>query len=387
MLTFEAFTGINNVLPEARLSGADLVVAKDVDIGLTGEITRRGGFSEVSPDCHKNLHQGHGFMLATRGSELVSIHPGGAVHVLHPSMGPERLWYCNLPDGRTTFTNGLIHGITDGVQCLDLTVPAPESLGAVDSELGGLFPGEYRYSLAYVRLSDGLEGPAISSAPVLLGGGLRLDGLPEREGYAINVYLTAQGGEQGYLAGTATGSSFQFTGSNAELVLPCRTMGAAPLPVGTLTAFWKGRLLVAVGNVLWASRPNALHLCDWRDFRPMPAAITAIMPVDDGIFVGTTEDLVWLGGATFDGLAYQAKKLGPVVLGSGIQAPGEKLKYGDGRGQGNAALCIAGGEVVAGFGGGGVSALTGDRYRTGATEVCATFREVGGVPQYIAIPQ
>jgi hypothetical protein len=119
----------------------------------------------------------------------------------------------------------------------------------------------------------------------------------------------------------------------------------------------------------------------------MPVAITAIMPVDDGVFVGTAEDLVWLGGATFDGLAYQAKKLGPVVLGSGIHAPGERLKYGDGRGQGNAALCIAGGEVVACFGGGGVSALTGDRYRTGATEVCATFREVGGVPQYIAIPQ
>ena len=39
MLTFAEFTGINNLLPEHRMGGADLVQATDVDIGLTGEIT------------------------------------------------------------------------------------------------------------------------------------------------------------------------------------------------------------------------------------------------------------------------------------------------------------------------------------------------------------
>ena len=31
--------------------------------------------------------------------------------------------------------------------------------------------------------------------------------------------------------------------------------------------------------------------------------------------------------------------------------------------------------------------FTGDRYKSTATEVCATFREVHGIPQYLAIPQ
>jgi len=39
MLTFEAFTGINNMLPEHRMKGSDLLVARNVDIELTGEIT------------------------------------------------------------------------------------------------------------------------------------------------------------------------------------------------------------------------------------------------------------------------------------------------------------------------------------------------------------
>jgi hypothetical protein len=50
-------------------------------------------------------------------------------------------------------------------------------------------------------------------------------------------------------------------------------------------------------------------------------------------------------------------------------------------------VAIAGGELVAGFADGTTKVLTADRYRTGVTEVAATFREVNGIPQYIAVPQ
>lgn len=112
-----------------------------------------------------------------------------------------------------------------------------------------------------------------------------------------------------------------------------------------------------------------------------------MQPVDDGIYVGTEKDLVFLSGTTWDQMAYVPTKRGPVVPGSGVEAPGDRLKLGDGAGAGTAMLCIAGGEVVAGFSGGQTSSLTGDRYRTTAAEVAATFREVGGLPQYLAIPQ
>jgi len=388
MLTFAAFTGINNILPAHRLEGDALLRATDVDIGLTGEITRRDGFTVASNECHKNVHQADGFMLATCGPALTAIHPDGARHVIHPALGPVRVWYCNLPDGRTTFSNGLIDGVTDGLTGMERSVPVPESLGVPDTAFGALLPGKYRYYLTHVRLSDRLEGPAISSEPIeVTQGGLRLDGLPERDGYGIHVYLSGQNGEGAYLAGVHLGGSFEFGGANASLVLPCRTLGARPFPVGTYTGFWRGRVVVAQDNVLWASRANAPHLSDWRDFKQFPSRITAVQPVEDGIYVGTEKDLVFLAGTTWDQLAYVPTKRGPVVPGSGVEAPGDRLKLGDGSGAGTAMLCIAGGEVVAGFSGGQTTRLTAGRYRTTAQEVCAAFREVNGVPQYMAVPQ
>lgn len=388
MLTFGGFSGINNVLPAHRLGGDALVQAVDVDIGLTGEITRRAGYAEVATGCHKNLHQADGFMLATCGSALTAIHPGGARHTIHPALGPGQVWYCNLPDGRTTYSNGLIHGVTDGLTGVDRSVPAPASLAVTDDAFGALHPGQYRYHLTHVRLTDRLEGPAVSSAPITIAhGGLRLDGLPVLDGHAINVYLSGQDGEGAYLAGVAAGSSFEYTDGNHALVLPCRTLGAQPFPVGTITAFWRGRVLVVQDNLLWASRPSAPHLSDWGGFKQLPATITAVVPVNDGVYIGTTEDLVWLGGATWEQLTYAATQRGPVVPGSGVAAPGDRIKLSDGAGSGSAMLCIAGREIVAGFSGGQTTSLTDGRYRTTAAEVCATFREVGGVPQYVAVPQ
>ena len=131
----------------------------------------------------------------------------------------------------------------------------------------------------------------------------------------------------------------------------------------------------------------APHLADWRDFKPLGAAITAVQPVDDGIYVGTEQDLFFLGGTTWDGLAFTPTHRGPVVPGSGVAAPGDRLKLGDGAGAGTAMVCIAGGEIVAGFNGGQTTSLAANRYRTQVAAVSATFREVGGIPQYVAVPQ
>ena len=388
MLTFKGFTGINNMEPSHRLSAGDMIEAVDVDIGLTGEITRRLGFLEDAAGCHKNLHHSGRFLLATDGPRLVAIWPDGARHIVHPAIGPERVWFCDLPDGRVTFSNGLVHGVTDGIAGAERSVPTPGSAGHADCAFGELANGQYRYCLTYVRISDMLEGAALESGPISISsGGLRLDGLIALDGHSINVYLSGLDGEGAYLAGTTAGTSFEFAGRNASLVAPCRTLGALPFPVGTITAYWRGRVLTAQGNTLWASRPSAPHLSDWRDFKQMTARITAIQPVRDGVFIGTQEDLVFLAGESWDQLSYMPSGRGPVVLGSGVSAPGQLIKLDNGVGSGPAMVCIAGGEVVAGFSGGRTSSLTEGRYRTPVLEVCAAFREAAEIPQYMAVPQ
>ena len=67
MLTFKNFSGINNVLSAERLGESDLTAATNVDIGLTGEASRRSGYVLTSAGEHANLFQGEGFLLATVG--------------------------------------------------------------------------------------------------------------------------------------------------------------------------------------------------------------------------------------------------------------------------------------------------------------------------------
>lgn len=395
MLTFAKFSGINNVLPTEQLVPAPrtgitpLAVATNVDIGLAGELSRRAGYGAASVLCHTNLHQAEGFMLSTAVADLTAISPANVRTVVYPSLGSSRVWYCNLPDGRTTFSNGLINGITDGAAATGWGVPVPETIGALTPVAGDLFPGDYQYQLTYVRLSDGLEGgPAYSNPTAIPDGGVLLTGLPVLDGYSINVYLTAQNGDVGFLAGNTLGAAFGYLGKNDALVLPCRTEYLQPAPVGTVTAFWRGRVLVAVGSVLYASKTNGWEVFDFRrDFKQLSAAITLIQPVDDGLYVGTTEELAFLSGTEFDKLVYRQVIAAGVVLGSGVAVRGELIKQGDGVGQGAAMVCIADRVLVAGFKGGEVIRLTESRYTTAVTEVAATFRQVNGIPQYLAVPQ
>ena len=397
MLTFKSFTGINNVVPSARLihdqqtKSAELATATNVDIGLTGEVRRRAGYSELLATCHKNLHQGSGFILATvDGGDLIAMDEDGANRVtLYPSLGVSRVWYCNLPDGRTTFSNGLICGVTDGATATGWGVPIPASLGTLSATAGALYPGDYQYQLTYVRLSDGLEGGPIYSNPTpVASGGIILTGLPQLSGYKINIYITSHNGDYGFYAGETTGTTFTYTGKNDALVRPCHTDKMYPAPAGTVQAMFRSRVLTAVENVLYASRPGGWELFDiQRDFKQFSAPITLLQPVDDGLYVGTTDELAFLAGDEFDKLVYR-RVAGPTVLGSGVSVRGELIKLGEGTGRGSAMVCIADGVICAGFSGGNIVRMTEKRYQASATEVSATFRMAHGrIPQYIAIPQ
>ncbi|MDB5896030.1 MAG: hypothetical protein JWQ88_3561 [Rhodoferax sp.] len=392
MLTFKSFSGINNVLPAHRLADDALSAATNADIGLSGEIRRRAGFAESLATCHKNLHQADGFLLATvDGGDLVAIAPDGTRTALLASLGVSRVGYCNLPDGRTAFSNGQIAGITDGLAATGWGVPIPESLGALTAVAGELFPGDYQWQLTYVRLSDGLEGGPLYSDPVPVPeGGVLLTGLPVLDGHKLNVYLTGHNGEQAFLAGSTLNGSFAYLGKNDALVLPCRTGHLRPAPAGTALAFWRGRVLVAVGPVLYASQTNGWERFDFRrDFKQFSDAITLVQPVEGGIFVGTGKELAFLAGSEFDKLVYSQVVSGAVVPGSGVQVPGELVQRGQSTGQGRAMVCIADRCLVAGFSDGGIARLSEGRYAVdaGVTEVAATFRKVGGIPQYLAVPQ
>lgn len=395
MITLKKFLGINNVLagerltPQPRTGAIALATASNVDIGMDNELLRREGFALVTAARYSNVHQGDGFVLAVKNDDLIS-RVGVTETVLYPSLGDDRVWYCNLPDGRTTFSNDLINGIVTASARTTWGVPIPESVGTVSDVAGLLYAGDYRWSISYTRVADGMEGgPAYSGVQALAADkGLVWMGLPQEDGYRINVYLTTANGNKFFLAGTTLTTMFSFTGANHELVKPCLVDFVHPAPIGTLSAVWNGRVLVAEGSTLWASLPTRYeHFRLAEDFKRFSAPITLVQPVDNGIFVGTEAELAFLSGNEFSKLRYDQVIEGVVVLGSGVTVDGKLLRRGDDVGQGIGMVCIADRGLVAGFSDGDAIRITTGVYETAATEVAATFRVRDGIPQYIAIPQ
>jgi hypothetical protein len=151
-------------------------------------------------------------------------------------------------------------------------------------------------------------------------------------------------------------------------------------------------MLLAVDDVLYASKARTLHLFNVReDFRRMAGTITMIEPVDAGIWVGTTAGLYFLGtGTRFDQLSLAMRAPGAVVLGSGVRVPGERLLRDKGvAGKGNdGVVCIANRRITLCYADGACLPVTEGRYHVDedVTEVAATFRDDGLASQYIAVP-
>lgn len=385
MLKFEKFSGINNLADASELTPADLAQGLNVDVTNSGRIKRRQGFAVRDACCHANLFEAPGYLLATDAQHaLVAIWPDGQRVQVHPSMGAGRIWYVLLPDGRVAFSNGLQCGITDGHTASEWGARKPESVGVAVSTQGSLAKGKYRWAITHVRRSDGLEsGGLTSEVQEVAHGGLALMGLPEREGFETQVYLTHANGEQFFLVGRAEGGQLRITAH--EGLGQARTLDLDAPPAGILLAEWNGRALLAQGSMLLASLPTMPEQFDLtRDYRQFGADITLVQPVGDGIFVGTSEALHFLAGETWDTLRLQTPMTGAVTLGSGVAVDGRHIRIGDGNASGECMVCIADGLVVAGLPSGQVVPLSQDRYRTEAQEVSAAFRLQGRMPQYMA---
>jgi hypothetical protein len=388
MRTLKAYAGINNVAEPRELTDKDLTVGSNVDLDAQGRPKRRDGFGQASALQHANLWRADGFDVATRGpdGDLVNL---TADTVLVPALGHARVHYWNLPDGGTLYSNGTAQGILTATGAAAWGVPIPASIGTAMNVAGQLHPGRYQWSLTHARILDGLEGGPLHDAAGSIDvttGGILFSDLPVLAGHRTNVYLTSHNGEERFLAGSTTVSGFMFTGKNSALQQRLLTDTLQPPPVGKHLAFWRGRALVAVGSALFASRTNSWHLFDLRrDFKNFAKPITLVLPVQDGIWLGTEGELSFLAGDKWDGLVRQVKASGPVVPGSGVRVPGKYLPNAP---DGDGIVCIADGWLVAGTGAGTMTPLTLGRYRTTAAEVSATFRLNGDhLPQYVAIEQ
>lgn len=161
-------------------------------------------------------------------------------------------------------------------------------------------------------------------------------------------------------------------------------------PMATEIEAYKGRIYLASGPVLWATE---LYLYDRvdrnRNYVHLPDDITMVRAVDDGLYVGTTKQLLFLRGTLSAGLSQSTVMNTPVIRGSATSVPiaeahprseQQAIPEGDGP------MFMTGAGICLGMPGGEVYNLTHGRVVFPTAQRAAVLcREDQGATSYVAV--
>lgn len=183
----------------------------------------------------------------------------------------------------------------------------------------------------------------------------------------------------------------------SPVVTPTDTLGAisgkmltAP-PVATEIEHYKGRIYMGAGPLLWFTELYLYDLIDKnRNFIQLDDDITMIKVVDDGIYVGTTAQLLFLQGTAAKGLQRTVIADTPVIRGSAVTVPLSKIhpqaRQGAPIPESDNPVFMTGSGICLGLAGGQVYNLTQDRMVfPDAQSAAALYREDQGSAGYIAV--
>lgn len=182
----------------------------------------------------------------------------------------------------------------------------------------------------------------------------------------------------------------------SPVMTPTDTLGAisgrvlsAP-PMAEILAVYRGRMYLAAGPLLWYTE---LYLYDRvdkdRNYYFLEHDITMVEPVSDGLYVGTTKQLLFLKGIAAKGLEQQIIVNSPVMRGSSVTVPYSKAHPQARQGpvpEGEGPMFITGAGICLGLDGGQVYNLTQDRVVFPEAErAAALYREDQGANSYVAV--
>lgn len=319
--------GINNVADDDGLQhGGDAPKffvrdAVNVDISVTGRIALRKGAAQVTSDLFKNIWQSplHKDVFATLNGQLVKVDLlTWAYEVLLPAIDESIVCY-------EVVNNLVFISCMQGIYCyngtstLPLSIETPAKPSVTTNVQGGtLGGGDYVVALAYVR--NGVESALSESEQVSIA--LNGDGDPLQGSLTVTLpyCLDATINEVVLYVSTRNGTELKKFGvypiATLQVVVDrCDQLGRAaqfshlsPMPPGRFMQYWQGRLLTADKNVLRFSQAMAYHLHDERhDFVLMPQRITFILPVDNGVWVGQVDHVVFLSGSEPKAMSFVKK--------------------------------------------------------------------------------
>jgi hypothetical protein len=200
-----------------------------------------------------------------------------------------------------------------------LGLDTPQGFLAVGDSVGGLTSGRYAVAMSFLR---GNEESGLSDLQVVhlqSDGGIRLSSIPQASGISgVRIYRSGANGDQLYRAiDLPTGMTDALIGAG-QLGRMADTQFLTRMNPGSIVRHWRGRLLIAKGKSLSFSEPMRFGLrSPTEGFIQEGAEITMVQPVEGGVWVSTTSEVVFYSGDSPK--TWNRRRLGvkPAIPGTG----------------------------------------------------------------------
>jgi hypothetical protein len=295
----ERFTGINNRQPIDRIKPTDAGMpvpdAVNVDLSASGTFQTRAGFELAAAASNPRSMfpvNSVGALVAV-GSELMRFAGSSFSKVADLASSYAAVGYTKTPLG-IVWSDGFNMGLVKNWINSQLLPAMPNPVPSVSVSAGGALPeGTYGVSFA-TTLPDGRRSPMTVPVYVDVPEGGRINVSTTSQAIPVLVFCTAVNGDVFYKVtpiqngaisiGIDQQSGEAVTYEPSELIPPGRVLG-----------FHDGRILSAVGPILYHSQPFSMGLHrPATDFIPFPADIRIIAPLNPGVLIVGTEQSHWL---------------------------------------------------------------------------------------------
>ena len=324
-----AFKGLNNNINPESTPKEYLKKALNIDIDKLGGITKRKGYTKVDTAVYTSLWSNEisSVCLAVRNGDLVRIMPDLSYTTLRVGVGSNPLSFEEV-DGIIYYTSSSITGILDNLSPKSWGIPMVIALPTLSSSTGTLEAGTYQVAYSYVR-SDGIEsGVGVASVITVAANSSIILSIPTNSDGTIisaRIYCSNQNGNTLFYAGATTPGSTYTISSTTNLVNPLRLFNMDAAPTGSIVKYYNGRLYIASGNVLWYSEKYMYqHFILESNYIEFPDTIREIMPVDDGIWIGS-DNIYTLQGHDPDKFSKHTKEIATVVQGTATKISGSYI--------------------------------------------------------------
>lgn len=268
--------------------------AVNVTLDNTGKVKRRAGYTRrLAGDVH-SIWANDTYLLAVLDGSLVQIDTDSwAPTTLRESVGADPLSYAQISN-LLYYTSPSVCGRFDlltGTHYSDFGPPNPESQPTLGTLSGGLPAGAYQVAITYVSRLGEESGSTLATTIELSGSqGLRLTNIPQGDADKIRIYcsMPSATSQEMFRQAEVNMGITEYDITSLKRGRQLTTQFLEPLPKGSMLRYYRGRLYVVDGAVVYYSQPihYGLYAPDDGYLAPFPADISLLEPVEDGLYVG-----------------------------------------------------------------------------------------------------